>query len=352
MGGAGVARGYLGRPELTAERFVPDPFGGGAGGAAVPDGRPGRAGGRTGTLEFLGRNDCQVKVRGFRIEPGEIEARLAGAPGGARGGRAWRARTHPGTGGWWRTTWATRSRRRRRCARTWASGSRSTWCRRRTCAWRRFRSPRTGSWTAKALPAPEGDAYARRGYEAPVGETEQALAEIWSEVLGVERVGRRDHFFELGGHSLLGRAGGLARAAGAGRGGGARRGVRAPGAGGAGGGAGGGRAGGPAGDRAGGPERAPAALVRAAAALVPGADGRTWAARTTSRSACACAGRWTGRRWCVRWTGWWRGTRRCAPRSRCGDGEPEQRIAPGDERASTWWSTTWPGTRRGKSSSA
>jgi acyl carrier protein len=55
----------------------------------------------------------------------------------------------------------------------------------------------------RGAPRPGGDAYARRGYEAPVGEMEQALAEIWSELLGVERVGRWDHFFELGGHSLL-----------------------------------------------------------------------------------------------------------------------------------------------------
>ncbi|HEU4753779.1 MAG TPA: condensation domain-containing protein, partial [Armatimonadota bacterium] len=60
-----------------------------------------------------------------------------------------------------------------------------------------------GKLDRKALPAPEGDAYARAGYEAPLGEVEAALAEIWAEVLGVERVGRRDHFFELGGHSLL-----------------------------------------------------------------------------------------------------------------------------------------------------
>jgi aryl carrier-like protein len=60
-----------------------------------------------------------------------------------------------------------------------------------------------GKLDRKALPAPEGDAYARRGYEAPVGETEEALAEIWSALLGVERVGRWDNFFELGGHSLL-----------------------------------------------------------------------------------------------------------------------------------------------------
>jgi aryl carrier-like protein len=55
----------------------------------------------------------------------------------------------------------------------------------------------------KALPAPEGDAYARSGYEAPVGPLEETLAGIWAEVLGVERVGRWDDFFQLGGHSLL-----------------------------------------------------------------------------------------------------------------------------------------------------
>ena len=70
-----------------------------------------------------------------------------------------------------------------------------------------LRGQRTGALVRhldrKALPDTESDGYARRGYEAPVGETEVTLAELWSEVLGVERVGRRDHFFELGGHSLL-----------------------------------------------------------------------------------------------------------------------------------------------------
>ncbi|MDB4948950.1 MAG: sypB, partial [Gemmatimonadetes bacterium] len=61
----------------------------------------------------------------------------------------------------------------------------------------------SGKLDRKALPAPEGDAYARHAYEAPVGETEQALAEIWGQVLGLERVGRHDDFFALGGHSLL-----------------------------------------------------------------------------------------------------------------------------------------------------
>ena len=80
----GVARGYLGRPELTAERFVPDPFGAAARSAALPHRRPGAPACPDGELEYLGRIDHQVKIRGFRIELGEIEAALARPSGGAR----------------------------------------------------------------------------------------------------------------------------------------------------------------------------------------------------------------------------------------------------------------------------
>ncbi len=196
IGGAGVARGYLNRPELTAERFVADPFGGG---------RMYRTGdlGRwlpNGTIDFLGRADFQVKVRGFRIEPGEIEARLA---------------SHPGVRDAVVTVRADASGGRRLVA--YFAGDASVEVMRAHLAdhlpehmvpsafVRLDALPITpnGKIDRRALPAPEAAAHEAREYEAPVGETEQALAEIWAEVLGVERVGRHDHFFELGGHSLL-----------------------------------------------------------------------------------------------------------------------------------------------------
>ncbi|HEX6367343.1 MAG TPA: amino acid adenylation domain-containing protein, partial [Longimicrobium sp.] len=201
IGGVGVARGYRDRPALTAERFVADPFGG------EPGARLYRTGDLArwlpdGTVEFLGRTDHQVKVRGFRIELGEIEARLLehpavreavvlvreDAPGDRRlvayvagdaaaGAEALRAHVGQALPAYMVPA-----------AHVWMDALPLT---------------PNGKVDRRALPAPEGDAFARRGYEAPVGATEQALAEIWSDVVGVDRVGRNDDFFDLGGHSLL-----------------------------------------------------------------------------------------------------------------------------------------------------
>ena len=201
IGGGQVARGYLGRPGLTAERFVPDPFGGEAGARLY------RTGDRVrwsadGSLEFLGRADFQLKVRGFRIEPGEIEARLCEHPAVRETVVLARAES-PGD---------------QRLVAYWAGETEVEAEALRLHLLERlpeymvpaayvhldaFPLTPSGKVDRRALPTPQGDAYARRGYEAPSEEGEQALAEVWSEVLGVERVGRWDHFFELGGHSLL-----------------------------------------------------------------------------------------------------------------------------------------------------
>ncbi|HEU4883623.1 MAG TPA: amino acid adenylation domain-containing protein, partial [Longimicrobium sp.] len=199
VGGVGVARGYLGRPGLTAERFVPDPFSveGGA--------RLYRTGDRVrwsawGELEFQGRVDEQVKVRGYRIEPGEIEAALRRSegvsdcvvvvredvPGETRLVAYVVGSVEAGV---------LRDRLRQTLPEYMVPSA--------FVSLEALPLTPNGKLDRKALPAPEGDAYARRSYEAPLGEIEAALAEIWSELLGVERVGRWDHFFELGGHSLL-----------------------------------------------------------------------------------------------------------------------------------------------------
>ncbi len=195
-----MARGYLGRPDLTAERFLPDPFG-----------RSGSRLYRTGDLarflaggvvEFLGRADHQVKVRGFRIELGEIESILNAQPQV----RASVVVARPDAAGDARLV-------------AYVVPSNGTLPDLREALGRKLPDymvpsvflelselPMTpnGKVDRKALPSPEGTALetAREEYVEPRTPVETALAGIWAEVLGIERVGVRDNFFSLGGHSL------------------------------------------------------------------------------------------------------------------------------------------------------
>ncbi|MBR1254338.1 amino acid adenylation domain-containing protein [Bradyrhizobium sp. AUGA SZCCT0240] len=206
VGGAGVARGYLNRADLTAERFVFDPFSGDAEARMYRTGDLGRYL-PDGNIEFLGRNDHQVKIRGFRIELGEIEFRLNGHPGVADavvlarhdhgGDQRLVAYVVPAAqhddGG--ELAAALRAHLRAGLPEYMVPS-----------AFVRLEAlPLTpnGKIDRKALPSPEDDAFVRRDYEAPLGEREEIVAKAWTELLGVERIGRNDHFFELGGHSLL-----------------------------------------------------------------------------------------------------------------------------------------------------
>ena len=203
IGGAGVARGYLNRPELTAEKFVKDPFCMEAGARMYRTGDLGRWL-ADGNIEFLGRNDFQVKIRGFRIELGEIEARLS-EHDGVREAVVLAREDRPGD--------------KRLVAYYTAREQNSVGAQELRAhvatklpeymvpaAYVRLESlPLTpnGKLNRKALPAPEGDAYGVRQYEAPQGAIEELVAGIWAELLKMERVGRHDNFFELGGHSLM-----------------------------------------------------------------------------------------------------------------------------------------------------
>ncbi|HEX8613863.1 MAG TPA: non-ribosomal peptide synthase/polyketide synthase [Telluria sp.] len=199
IGGVGVARGYLNLPQLTDERFVPDPF------AGEPEARMYRSGdlGRwlaDGSLEYLGRNDHQVKLRGFRIELGEIEAQLA-RQSGVRQAVVLAREDHPGD--------------KRLVAYVVGDADSVALRAAMAQALPDYMVPAAfvtldalpltpnGKLDRHALPAPQGEAYAQRAYAAPQGEAEIAIAQIWAELLRVERVGRDDNFFELGGHSLL-----------------------------------------------------------------------------------------------------------------------------------------------------
>ncbi|HTQ80161.1 MAG TPA: condensation domain-containing protein, partial [Thermoanaerobaculia bacterium] len=203
VAGAGLARGYLGRPELTACRFVPDPWG-------EPGARLYRSGDLVrrlpgGDLEYLGRIDHQVKVRGFRIELGEIEAAIAALPGVREvavivredepGDRRLVAYIVPGPD---------------------ASGTEAL----REALKRKLPEPLlpsailelaalpltvNGKVDRKALPAPEAlrETAEPAAFRPPQGPIEEAVSEIWQDILRLPQVGRNESFFALGGHSLL-----------------------------------------------------------------------------------------------------------------------------------------------------
>ena len=202
-GGEGLARGYLKGAELTAERFIPDPYGREQGKRVYKTGDLSRYL-TNGELEFLGRADYQVKTHGVRIELGEIEAALLEHPGVHQAvvvareqdsGERQLVAYCVGVEGEELGIEDLRHQVKKRLPEYMAPAAYV----------RLERLPLTpnGKLDRRALPAPEGDDYLRRSYEPPEGETETRLAQIWAELLKVERVSRHDNFFELGGHSLL-----------------------------------------------------------------------------------------------------------------------------------------------------
>jgi len=204
IGGEGLARGYYQRPELTAERFIPHPFSG------VPGAHLYRSGDRgrylaSGEIEFLGRFDYQVKLRGFRIEPGEIESRL---------------NAHPAIRAALVVLAEEEGRDRELVAYVVAQPQQAPLPGELRSYLQASLPPymipgvfvllaelpltANGKVDRQALPAPGGERpELASAYLAPRSETEAQLARLWSAVLGRERVGVRDNFFELGGHSLL-----------------------------------------------------------------------------------------------------------------------------------------------------
>ncbi|ASA55725.1 non-ribosomal peptide synthetase [Vibrio gazogenes] len=203
IGGNSVSRGYLNRPEMTAERFLVDPF------SDQQESKMYRTGDLArwrldGTIEYQGRNDSQVKIRGFRIELGEIATALQACPGVQS---AVVTVLHAGESSERLVAYYTRQHKtsieiealKQRLSESLPS----------------YMVPAAfvgldaipltanGKVDYRALPEPDADAFVHRSYEAPRGNVEQLLASIWQSLLHVEQVGRHDNFFELGGHSLL-----------------------------------------------------------------------------------------------------------------------------------------------------
>jgi len=201
VAGPGVARGYLNRPALTAERFVPDPFG-------PPGSRRYRSGDRArrladGTYEFCGRIDDQVKIRGYRIEPGEVagaltthpaiaDALVVGHDGPAGPGLV--AYVVPAPDVPAPTAADLRVYLGRRLPEYMVPGS--------YLAIPAFPLTPNGKLDKRALPAPDLATVARSEYVAPTTPVQRQIAEIWTRILGVPDIGLADRFFDLGGHSI------------------------------------------------------------------------------------------------------------------------------------------------------
>ena len=201
VGGMGVARGYINRPGLTAERFVPDPFG------ATPGGRLYRSGdlGRhlaNGDIEYLGRRDTQVKIRGFRIELGEIEAALLACedireavvlahdkPDGDRVLVAYMV-AQPSL-----------SLSTSRLRESLADRLPSHMLPNAFVLLDRLPLTENGKLDRSRLPPPQ--VLTDVEYQPPATPTEETVCRVWADLLGVARVGVSDNFFSLGGHSLL-----------------------------------------------------------------------------------------------------------------------------------------------------
>ena len=203
IGGGGLSRGYLNRPSWTADRFLPDPFSSESGGRMYRSGDLGRYR-ADGNIDYLGRNDRQVKVRGFRVEMGEVEAHLTACDSVREAivvARESQARDKHLVA--YLTT-------------RYGSSSSPTLLRRHLST----RLPEymvpsayvlldglpltaNGKVDRGALPEPDAYAYACVEYEAPQNALEEKLAVLWQDVLELPRIGRRDDFLDLGGHSLL-----------------------------------------------------------------------------------------------------------------------------------------------------
>jgi amino acid adenylation domain-containing protein len=204
VGGIQLSRGYLYRPDLTANKFIPNPFDIQSGFRLYKTGDLARYS-EDGNIAYINRIDNQIKIRGFRIELGEIESclreidRIKETVVLAREDEPGEKRL---------VAYYTLNENIERITVDEIRGHMSShlpdyMVPSAYVVLEEIPLAPNGKTDRKALPVPGDDAFIRGVYEAPVGEIEEALSQIWSEVLNVEKVGRNDNFFDLGGHSLL-----------------------------------------------------------------------------------------------------------------------------------------------------